>query len=225
MKLVAPKNRVVVKVDMEFKNSHTFSDGKKIRIERSFDNFNMRYVNPVNAIIISSHVAPEGAEVLIHHNSTHDTYRIFNYQPPTEEASSDVRYFSIPEEECFFWRKDGSTWNPFNNFVTALRLFSPYTGVIKGVPPSLIKDRLLITSGSANGEVAITLKASDYEIIYQDEDGREHRMIRMRYYDGEDNVKNEVIAFDYELTKKVKSGKVLVGLTPSDAKQYAEYAS
>ena len=219
VKLVAPKNRVIIKVDMELKNSHTFSDGTKIRLERSFDNFNMRYVNPVNGIVISSAVAPEGSEVLIHHNSTHDTYRIFNYSPPTEEASSDIRYFSIPEEECFFWRRDGSTWKPFNNFVTALRVFKPYEGSLEGIAPSVLKDRLYVTSGSLKGNVVFTLKASDYEIIYQDLDGREDRMIRVRHYDKEYNDRNEIIAVDKESTNLLKKGKLLVGFSKDDAKQ------
>jgi hypothetical protein len=94
MRLIAPSNKVIIKVDLESKNRHTFKDGTKIRLERIYDNFNMRYVKPVNGIVVNAKDIPEGAEILIHHNSTHDTYKIFNYQKPTTEASSDVQYFS-----------------------------------------------------------------------------------------------------------------------------------
>jgi hypothetical protein len=218
MKLKAPKNRVVIKVDLESKNTHKFADGTTIRLERQFDNFNMRYVKPTNAIVVSANNIPEGAEILIHHNSTHDVYRIFNYLPPTTDASSDVKYYSIPEEECFFWReKIGDEWKPMPNFVTALRLFKPYVGTFEGVPHTLLKDRLLITSGELKGKAVITLKSSDYEIIYQNENGTEDRVIRVRYYN-EWNERNEIITIDDNLTEMIDNGEVLVGLSSSDAK-------
>jgi hypothetical protein len=218
MRLKAPKNRVVIKVDLESKNTHKFADGTTIRLERQFDNFNMRYVKPTNAIVVSANNIPEGAEILIHHNSTHDVYRIFNYLPPTTDASSNVKYYSIPEEECFFWReKEGDEWKPMPNFVTALRLFKPYVGTFEGVPHTLLKDRLLITSGELKGKAVITLKSSDYEIIYQNENGTEDRVIRVRYYN-EWNERNEIITIDDNLTEMIDNGEVLVGLSSSDAK-------
>jgi len=218
MKLKAPSNKVVIKVDLESKNSHKFADGTTIRLERQFDNFNMRYVKPTNAIVVSANNIPEGSEILIHHNSTHDTYRIFNYLPPTTDASSNVKYYSIPEEECFFWReKVGDEWKPMPNFVTALRLFKPYLGTFEGIEPSVLKDRLFITSGELKGNAVMTLKSSDYEIIYQNENGTEDRVIRVRYYD-EWNERNEIICIDHELTEKINTGEILVGLSVSDAK-------
>lgn len=217
MKLIAPSNRVIIKVDLESKNSHTFKDGTKIRLERVYDNFNMRYVKPVNATVVNAKNIPEGAEILIHHNSTHDTYKIFNYQKPTTEASSDVQYFSIPIEECFLWREEkGSTWNPLNNFVTGLRIFKPYTGPLQGIEPQLLKNKLYITSGELNGCVVTTVNSSDYEIIYQNDDGTEGRIIRLRYFsDGSD--RNEVIAVEHHLTEMVVNGDLLVGYSKSDA--------
>ncbi len=218
MKLKAPSNRVVIKVDLESKNTHKFADGTTIRLERQFDNFNMRYVKPTNAIVVSANNIPEGSEILIHHNSTHDVYRIFNYLPPTTDASSNVKYYSIPEEECFFWReKEGDEWNPMPNFVTALRLFKPYVGTFEGIPPTMLKDKLYITSGELKGKAVITLKSSDYEIIYQNENGTEDRVIRVRYYD-EWNERNEIICIDYDLTEQIEKGEILVGLSGSDAK-------
>jgi hypothetical protein len=219
MKLKAPANRVIIKVDLESKNSHTFKDGTKIKLERQYDNFNMRYVKPVNAEVVSADGIPEGSEILIHHNSTHDTYKIFNYLRPTAEASSDMQYFSIPIEECFMWRSEkGSTWNALNNFITGLRIFEPYNGFLQGIEPTLVKNKIYVTSGELEGNVVGTVISSDYEIIYQDDDGTEGRIIRLRYYpEGSD--RNEVISIEHEMTNKVKSGQLLVGYNISDAKK------
>jgi hypothetical protein len=219
MKLKAPSNRVIIKVDLESKNSHTFKDGTKIKLERVYDNFNMRYVKPVNAEVVSAKDIPEGSEILIHHNSTHDTYKIFNYQRPTTEASSNVQYFSIPIEECFMWRKEkGSLWNPINNFITGLRIFEPYKGSLQGIEPSLVKNKIYVTSGELQGSVVGTVISSDYEIIYQDDDGTEGKIIRLRYYpEGDD--RNEVISVEHEMTERVLNGELLVGYNISDAKK------
>jgi len=217
MKLIAPSNRVIIKVDLESKNSHTFKDGTKIKLERVYDNFNMRYVKPVNATVVAAKDIPEGSEILIHHNATHDTYKLFNYLKPTAEASSDIQYFSIPIEECFLWRNgQNKAWQPLNNFITGLRIFEPYTGFLEGIPPALIKNKIYITSGELSGKVATTLISSDYEIIYQNDDGTDDRIIRLRYYnDGND--RNEIIAIDHDLTDRVLNNEVLIGYGISDA--------
>ena len=222
MKLKAPSNRVIIKVDLESKNSHTFKDGTKIKLERVYDNFNMRYVKPVNAEVVDAKDIPSGAEILIHHNATHDTYKIFNYQRPTTEASSDIQYFSIPIEECFMWREGkGSIWNALNNFVTALRIFKPYKGMLQGIEPEVMNNKLYITSGELKGRAVNTVISSDYEIIYQNDDGTEGRIIRLRYFpDGND--RNEIIAINDNMTELVESGELLVGYNKSDAKQLKE---
>jgi hypothetical protein len=222
MKLKAPSNRVIIKVDLESKNSHTFKDGTKIKLERVYDNFNMRYVKPVNAEVVDAKDIPSGSEILIHHNATHDTYKIFNYQRPTTEASSDIQYFSIPIEECFMWREEkGSSWNALNNFVTALRIFKPYKGILDGIEPEVMNNRLYITSGELNGKAVNTVISSDYEIIYQNDDGTEGRIIRLRYYpDGND--RNEIIAINDNMTELIEKGDLWVGYSKSDAKQLKE---
>jgi hypothetical protein len=222
MKLKAPSNRVIIKVDLESKNSHTFKDGTKIKLERVYDNFNMRYVKPVNAEVVDAKDIPAGAEILIHHNATHDTYKIFNYQRPTTEASSDIQYFSIPIEECFMWREGkGSIWNALNNFVTALRIFKPYKGMLQGIEPEVMNNKLYITSGELKGRAVNTVISSDYEIIYQNDDGTEGRIIRLRYFpDGND--RNEIIAINDNMTELVENGDLWVGYSKSDAKQLKE---
>lgn len=215
--LKAPKGRVIIKVDLEAKNSHTFEDGTKIHLARKYDNFNMRYVKPVNAIVVNAENIPEGAEVLIHHNATHDTYRLFNYLPPTLDASTDVRFYSIPEGECFLWREDGGEWKTLSNFVTALRIFKPYTGALLGIQPTVINDVLYVTSGYLKGTAVNTLKKCDYEIIYQENNGQEGSIIRLRHGESDED-RNEIIAINSYATDMIKNKEYLIGITLSDAK-------
>ena len=220
MKLKAPKNRVIIQIDLESKNTHTFSDGTKIRLERQYDNFNMRYVKPVNATVIDGAGIPEGSDILIHHNATHDTYRIFNYRPPTLEASSEVRIFSIPQEECFLFKEKGSNeWKTLNNFITGLRVFQPYKGLIQGIEHTVIKNKIYITSGHLKGKVCDTVKSADYQIIFQGEDGQEESIIRLRHWEEEENSREEIIAIDHISTDLVKKGDLYVGITVTDAKK------
>ena len=222
MQLIAPTGRVIIKVDLEYKNSHTFADGTKIRLERVYDNFNMRYVKPVNAIVVNAKDIPEGAEILIHHNATHDTYRLFDYQSLSKEVASDIKYYSIPESECFLWREDSkSEWKTLANFVTGLRVFKPYTGFLEGVKPTLIKNKIYVTSGSLKGNVVTTVNASDYEIIFQNENGVEEKIIRLRYFE-DGNDRNEIISIEHEYTDLVNNGELLVGYSISDAKKLNE---
>ena len=77
---------------------------------------------------------------------------------------------------------------------------------------------MYITSGDLKGKVCHTLKASDYTVIFQNSKGQESRILRCRHWDDEENPREEVVAIDNELTKKVDSGKYYIGLTKSDAK-------
>ena len=45
--------RVIVKINTNLKNSHTFESGLKIRRERQYNEFNRRVTQPTNAIVIS----------------------------------------------------------------------------------------------------------------------------------------------------------------------------
>jgi hypothetical protein len=224
-KLVHVENRIAVRVDMERKNSHMFSDGTKIELARKYDNFNLRYVNPVNATVMSAEGIPEGAEILIHHNSTHDTSRIFDYKSLSgEDIASNIRYFSIPESESFAWYdKESKSWMPLPGFDFALNVFRPYKGIIQNVEPTQLKDTLLITTGEYKGLVVRTLKASNYCIIFQDVTGREGNLIRIR---SSENTKTqhecEIVAIDHNLTKLYNEGQLIAGINKSDAKPINE---
>ena len=62
----AVEGRVIISVDHEKKNSHTFEDGTTIRLERDWNNLNRRETQPVNAIVIDGEGIKDGAEILIH---------------------------------------------------------------------------------------------------------------------------------------------------------------
>lgn len=213
-------NRVIVSVDMEKKNQHTFADGTTIRLERQYNNLNRRETEPVNAIVISSDSIPAGSEIIIHHNATHPTYQIFNYGVLSgEQTASPLKYFSVLEEHCFLYREQGSDqWLPCNNFVTGLRVFKPYEGSLVGIEPASVKNKLYVTSGYLKGKVVSTLIAADYEMVFQGLDGREQRIIRCRHYKDEINAREEIVGIDNYSTNLLNLGKLLVGLTPTDAK-------
>lgn len=224
--------RVIVKIDLDSKDSHTFRDGTKIEIRRRYNNMNHRHTDPVNAVVVSAENIPEGTEILIHHNSAHDVNRIFDYVPLSgKEIAGRVHYFSLPQSECFLYRV-GNDWLPLPGFTTALRVFKPYTGIIEGIEPELFKDLLYVTSGELKGKVVYTLRSCDYEIIFQDTDGRENRVIRFRHWDdgsGELNPstptdkREEVIGIANLFTEKVETGEYFVGIKPFDAKPVNEW--
>ncbi len=210
--------RIVVAIDLEGKNSHKFADGTVIRIERQYDNFNKRQTQPINAIVIDAEFIPKGAEILISHNSTHDVNRIFDYVPLSgKDIASDIKYYSLPESECFLWRTGTDEWQPISPFATALRVFKPYNGALSGIDHEKLKDTLYVTSGKLKGKVVKTVKAADYECVFQENNGQERRIIRFRPYGDEQTKREEeAIAVLHEETKQVIEGKLLIGLTSSD---------
>lgn len=216
-------NRIVIRVNLEEKNYHRMENGEVLRLERGWNNLNRLEVSPVNAIVISGKDIPDGAEALIHHNSVHEAYRITNHGELSGQKIADrIEYYSIPEDQLFFWRKDSEVWNPIKGYVTALRVFKPYKGILHGIDHTRIKDTLYITSGELAGKIVHTLKASDYEIIFQDLDGREHRIIRVRHSDDDNYDREEISCISGFLTKELEKGNLLIGLTSGDAKPLHE---
>lgn len=217
--LKAAKDHVVVKVDMDFKNSHTFLDGTKIRLERDTNEFDKKYTTISQGEVIHSDYIPAGATVYFGHNSTHAMYELFNYkQVSGEQIASNIKYFSIPENQCYLWQEGDGKPQPLKNLVTALRVFKPYTGILQGIEHTILKNTLYITSGELKGKVVRTLKACDYEIIYNNPKGREERIIRCRHFEDEYSEREEITCIDNGSTQKVVEGKLYVGISTSDAK-------
>jgi hypothetical protein len=211
------EKRIVIKVDLESKNSWKFSSGQTIRLERDVENLNKRETQPVNATVISADYIEDGCEVLIHHNCTHEVNRVYDYENLSGEAeASSVKYFSIPESDCYAWRDKDGELKPMKDFEFALRVFKPYGGIIAGIEPELIKNVLYLTTGNLKGFVVGVLKASDYEIVFQGLNGREERIIRIRHSEDEDYEREEVIYIDHHLTEKINNCQLYVGLSASD---------
>ncbi|HEY8658013.1 MAG TPA: hypothetical protein VIM07_00770 [Chitinophagaceae bacterium] len=216
------KDRVIVSIDIDSKNWHTFESGLKIRRLRQYNNLDRKYTEPVNATVISAENIPGGVDILLHPNEIHDSNKIFNYIPLSgNETSSSVKYYSIHVEQCFIFF-DENKWKPLKGFATALRVFKPYSGMIAGIKPLQIKDVLYITSGEYKGKIMNTLRSCDYEIIFQAEDGREKRIIRCRTYENENHDREELICVRNDLTEQLEEGELLIGIEISDCKTLKE---
>jgi hypothetical protein len=214
----AVDGKVIVTVDHESKNSHTFENGIKIRLERNWNNLNKRETHPVNAVVVDGEGLVSGSEILIHPNMTHDSYKINNHTILSGKVEgSDIKYYSVPVDQCYAWYDDNE-WKPLKGFEFALRVFKPYDGILEGIEPKLMSDILYVTTGLLKGKIVHTLKSCDYEIIFQGRQGREERLIRFRHFPDEDHEREEVIAVREDLTELLNEGKLLVGLTPTSAK-------
>lgn len=218
-KLKYVSGRVIVKIDLQGKNFHRLSNGHQLRLERDFNNHNRRHTAPINAVVISAESIPTNSEILISHNATHETNRIFSYK----SSSPDIQYFSIPENECFAWRDNNGSLQPMPNFDFALRVFKPYDGSLVGIQPKLLNDILYITTGSLVGNVVNTLKSCDYEIVFQGENGQEERLVRLRHSEDENFDREEVVCINHALTEQLNNNKLFIGLTANDAKTIKEW--
>lgn len=227
-KLSHPEGRIIIEVNEEAKNWHTFEGGQTIRLERKWNNLNRREVAPVSGKVLSAENIPEGAEILFSHNTVHDVNRIFNFHPlGIEEANPDIKYYSVKETECFLWRVEGGDWQPCDVFATALRVFKPYNGPLVGIEPEMIKNVLYVTSGELKGKAVLTLKSCDYVIVFRDsKTGREDNIIRFRPFgDPVTEREPESLAINNEITEAIKKGRYLVGLTPTTAKSIIQNAT
>lgn len=211
--------RVIIMVDLEKKNQTTFSNGTTIRLERQYNNFNRRETEPVQGTVISAEYIPEGSEILISHNALHDSNKIFSYKT----HSPDVQYYSIPETDCFAWRDKQGEMQPMANFEFGLRVYKPYTGRISFITPKIINDVLYLTTGHLKGKVVHTLKASDYQVVFQGQNGKEDNLIRIRHSENSNFDREEIQAISKDLTENVNRGTLHIGLTPQDCKPLNEY--
>jgi len=91
--------------------------------------------------------------------------------------------------------------------------------MIIGNPPTEIKNILYITTGALKGNVCHTLDASDYTIIYQELNGKEGQIVRIRHSDDENFDREEITVISHSLTDEVNRGTLLVGITPKDCKK------
>lgn len=220
--LKAAQGKVIVRVKMGEKDSYTFKSGLKIAIQRNTENFDRKYTAISQGEVIDAEDIPEGAMVYFHHNGTHANNEIYNYKPlNAEDIANEIKYFSIPEGECFLWRDVDGELKPLKGFATALRVFKPYKGILQGIEPSLLKNVLYLTSGNLEGKVCHTLKACDYQLTVL-VDGRDRNIIRVRDTGYHEYDREELVAVNEDYTKQVKNGILYVGLTTTDCKPLNE---
>jgi hypothetical protein len=220
------EGRVIVKVDKDGKNWHTFEDGTRLRLEREFNNLDRKHVSQVLGEVVSGDGIAEGALILFHHNAIHDVNKIFDHGILTkEEEIAGLEIYSFEERECFLWKEKGKEiWNPLKGFATALKVFTPYTGSLQGIPHEEIKGTLYITSGELNGKVVHTLKAVGLPIIFNNEDGRETTILMVRHFeDGSEPEREEITVISHTLTNMVKKSELYVGITAEDCKSINQY--
>lgn len=219
--LVHREGRVVVKVDTKSKDSHTFESGLTIRRERKFNDFNRRITQPTNSWVISGEGIPKGAELLVEHNAFHETNRINDYKNTFESEESDrVRYFSLETRECYAWRVGAGDWTPIYPYEFALRVIKPYKGKLHNIEPEVLKDTLYVVSGDLKGNVVKTLKGCDYQLVFQELNGREGNLICFRPNgDSKLKMEEEAIAILHKETEQVNSGELLIGYEVKDAKK------
>jgi hypothetical protein len=213
--------RILLSIDTEYKNKHKFDGGDTIHLRRNVDNFDRRETEPVNAICIHGGSIPAGAELLCHHHCAHDQYRLFDFPETSGEAiTSPIRYYSVPESLIYAWRINSEPWQPTKGFAFALRIFKPYMGVLSGIYPTVMKQKLFLTTGELKHKVCMVLRASDYQIVFQNEKGQEENLVRLRHYENEVGEREEVVAIDHDTTDKIYSGEYWLGLLQSDAKPF-----
>lgn len=217
--LVAIENRIVTKVDMNGKNSHTFSSGLKIIMERNYNNLDKKHTAITQGEVIDGGNIPKGSIILFHHNASHPVNQLYNItnQLSGEDIATDIRFFAIPEAMCYAYH-NGEKWMPMNGYEFGLRVFRPYLGVLQGIAPKWIKDTLYVTTGKLEGKIVHTQRACDYELIFNDFNGQEKRLIRFRHFEDEHNEREEVVAISHELTKQMEEEKIWVGLNSTNAK-------
>lgn len=220
MNLKNVEGRIVVKADKDGKNWHTFSDGKKIRLERDYNNLDYKYTKQVLGEVVSADNIPAGAMILFHHNCIHPVNQIFNHSKLSgEEVKSGVEIFSFSTDECYLWKMPGDKeWKPLKGFATALRVFEPYLGVLQNIPHKKIENILYLTSGNLKGNVCHTLKACDMPIIFNNDEGVEETIIRCRHFEDEEHEREEIVVINHDLTKKIENGSLYVGVTEKDCK-------
>lgn len=217
MHLKAAKDRVIVKVSMDYKNQYTFANGTTIRMERDRCDFDKKYTTISQGEVMDSEYIPTGATVYFHHNGSHENNRLYNYKLlNAQEIAEEIRYFSIPESECYLWRMGEGELQPLKGFETALRVFKPYRGILQGIESTLLKNVLYITSGHLKGQVCHTLKACDYQLTVLI-DGRDKNIIRVRHSEDPNFEREELVAVNHAYTQAIWDGDLFVGISISDA--------
>jgi len=215
----AIRGQIIMKMDVTQKMKYRLTDDVTIQIEKGY-NFNLREDRSSMGYVIDGDSLPVGAKLLCHHLSIEESYRIWDESILTEEEKKEgFKVFSIPIDMAFCYMVENE-WVPCKNFLITKRIFKPYNGVLVGIEPKVVKNRLFILKGvdewdgevtDLSNKVCIVTENSDYQIIWHDTDNREYSLIRTRH--------RELMGVDEGMTNQVKSGTLLVGYTVSDCEK------
>jgi len=189
---------VLVMIDKEQKNSHKISTPNgDIELYISRDtNFNSRERNHTCGTVISdSKNYREGEIVVFHHNSCTPASMV-------DESNGVHEIYSVRDSHIFFKLIDGDEV-PVGEYMIAKRLYEPSSKkskIILSTENKKLDDRFYIESvsedveGIKSGDVVISAKMSDYEVVYHF-NGREQRCVRIR--------ESDVYAIDNSMKKGV----------------------
>lgn len=215
----ALRNKVIVKIDTKQKERYALGNGAILEIERGY-NFNLREDRPSLAECIDGENLPAGADVLINYLALEPNYHVDSEQILTnEEKEQGYKILSIPKDMVFCY-KEKNEWIPCEDYLLTERIFKPYNGKLVGIMPEVIKSRLYIVKGfdkwdgekkELSGKVCAVTLNSDYEVIWNNKNNMEERLIRTMH--------REILAVDDGMLKDLKNGKYLIGLSPANCKK------
>jgi hypothetical protein len=208
----ATRDRIIVKVDRNFKNSHKLSNGTVLQVSRRVMEADRKYTEPTNATVIDAENIPSGVECLLHHNALHNVFLL-------GESDDGLPIYSITKTHCYAWRTENNDWQPTDHYEFGLRVFKPDNSKYDGILPTKIKNRLYVTTGQYKGQVIITMAASDYEITFMDRNGQTNKLIRFRHSKKTTLIRDEFICVDNDLTEKVNKEEYLIGFDAKNCKK------
>lgn len=215
MNIKAGYKRILCTVDTDLKNHYQLTEDINIVLERDVEEYNNRVKMPVNGIVVDGEGFDGGEEVLINHNSAHPVNQLFDHNlnlPP------HVQLYSIPAEEVYIYRKSkDDKWLPTRSYLIVDRIWEQYKGILVGIPPKVITNKLFVLEGEPKHKVVATAKWCDYTIIFQEANGREAHLTRMK---APDEYQDEVLAIEDGLTEKVLNGDLLIGETAEKARKF-----
>lgn len=220
---------VLIAMDVENKIHYNLTDDIQIDLTRGME-FNLRIDKSAIGVLIDGFGMPKGCNVLVHHNALSSGNNIEGEDLLTpEQVKKGFKAYNLPLDMCYFYFDKGD-WQPCQDIVRTLRLYTPYVAPLGGLvlpdsftKPQLIEGRLLVINGIDDWEdckvdisrnVFIVTKYADYEMLYHNEKNKEASVIRTRT--------RELVAIDGELTEKVLSGEILVGVSDTDCKPFVD---
>ena len=220
----AIKTNILLKMNTRQKERYALTDNIEIHIERSY-NFNLREDRSSMGYIVNGRGLTKGHQALCHHLTIESGNEVTAETILTDdEKKIGFKVFSVDKDMVFATSLDGIEWHPCKDFLITFRIFKPYKGKLKGIEPTVLKDRMYIIKGvdefedeitDLSDKVACTTANSDYQIIWHNEKNREQSLIRTR--------SREILAIDNGMLEDLKKGKLLIGLTVTDCKTYKEY--